>query len=71
MEFDRGFFVDRGIDFYCAVAPHQRDDMDTTEEDCLEKRGFPSFDVHQSCCSDSFCFLSFFHRQRSGSAPYH
>ena len=32
MEFDRGFFVDRGIDFYCAVAPHQRDDMDTTEE---------------------------------------
>ena len=28
--------------FYRVVAPHQMDDMDTAEEDCLEKRGFPS-----------------------------
>ena len=45
--------------------------MDTTEEDRLEKRGFPSFDVYQSCCSDSFCLLPLFHCQRSGSAAYH
>ena len=42
------------------MAPKQRNDMDTTEEDRLEKRGFPSFDVYQSCCSDSFCLLPVF-----------
>ena len=30
--------------------------MDTTEENRLEKRGVPSFDVCQSCGSDSLCF---------------
>ena len=34
--------------------------MDTTEEDCLEKRSAPSFDVYQSCCSCSICVLPFF-----------
>ena len=57
--------------FYRAVAPHQRDDMDTAEEDCMEKSGFASFDAYQSCGSDSFCLLPFFHCQRSGSAPHH
>ena len=46
MEFDRGFFVDRGIDFYRAVASQQRNGVDTKEKDCMEKRGFPSFDVY-------------------------
>ena len=57
---DQDIFVDRRNNFYRVVAPHQMDDMDTAEEDCLEKRGFPSFDVHQSCHSDSFCLLPFF-----------
>ena len=71
MALDQDIFVNRRIVFYRAVAPHQRNDMDTTEEDYLEKRGVPSFDVHQSCGSDSFCLLSFFHCQRSGSAAYY
>ena len=70
MAADRDIFVNRGIVFYRAVGPQQRNDMDTTEEDRLEKRGFPSFDVYQSCCSDSFCLLPIFHSQRSGSAAY-
>ena len=71
MTLDQDISVNRGIVFYPAVAPLQRNDMDTTEENRLEKRDFPSFDVCQSCGSDSFCLLSFFHRRRSGSAPYH
>ena len=61
---DRDIFVNRRIVFYRAVAPHQRDDLDTAEEDRLEKRGFSSFDVYQSCGSDPFRLLPFFHCQR-------
>ena len=45
MALDRDIFVNRRSAFYRAVAPQQRNGMDTTEEACLEKRGSSSFDV--------------------------
>ena len=71
MTLDQNISVNRGVVFYRAVDPQPWNDMDAAEEGCLEKRGAPSIDVYQPCCADSFCLLSFFHRQRRGSAAYH